>query len=261
IALVSSGARVTLCHRRKELSRPRPENLRKLRLLEKDPAAPVGIEHPVSDLVTTASGPFSRGAPKAAGSLGVVLSTEVVRIEAEHVVLKRSSEGETRLENDVVFTMLGREAPLPFFRRSGIPIRGEWTAAMVAGFAAFFLFCVFLYNWNANGAVNRYFQEHRLFPYDLDAIASDPATLLGTLSISLKDPGFYYSLAYSTAILAFRIKRIRRPPTPPPHPVRDPPDRRPDAGAVDPALPAPVHRAAVARPQRRLRHRFRADGR
>jgi NosR/NirI family transcriptional regulator, nitrous oxide reductase regulator len=214
IALVSSGGHVTLCHRRKELSRPKPENVRKLRILEKDPAAPVGIEHPVSDLVTTAIGPFSRGTPKAPGSLRILLSTEVVHIEAEQVVLKSSSEGETRLENDVVFTMLGREAPLPFFRRSGIPIRGEWTAATVAGFAAFFLLCIFLYNWKANGSVNRYFQEHRLFPYDLERIASDPATLLGTLSISLKDPGFYYSLAYSTAILAFGIRRIRRRRTP-----------------------------------------------
>src|SRR4029453_11020615 len=75
-------------------------------------------------------------------------------------------------------------------------------------------FCLFLYKWKANGAVNRYFQEHRLFPYDLEGIASDPATLLGTLSSSLKDPGFYYSLAYSTAILAFGIKRIRRRRTP-----------------------------------------------
>jgi len=213
IALAASGARVTLCHRGRELSRPKPENLAKLRVLEKNPSAPVGIEHPVSDLVTTAAGPFSKGAAKAAGSLRVLLSTEVVRIEPEHVVVKASA-GERRLENDVVFTMLGREAPLPFFRRSGIPIRGEWTAATWAAFAAFFLFCVFLYNWKANGAVNRYFQEHRLFPYNLGAIASDPATVLGTLSISIKDPGFYYSLAYSTAILAFGIRRIRRRRTP-----------------------------------------------
>ena len=32
------------------------------------------------------------------------------------------------LPNDVVFAMIGREAPLDFFRRSGIPIRGEWRA-------------------------------------------------------------------------------------------------------------------------------------
>ena len=62
--------------------------------------------------------------------------------------------GRRRLANDVVFTMLGREAPLDFFRRSGIPIRGEWTAGRGRGFAAFLLFCVFLYNWKAGGALN-----------------------------------------------------------------------------------------------------------
>jgi len=214
IALAASGAHVTLCHRRKELSRPKPENLRNLRLLEKDPKEPVGIEHPVSDLVTTATGAFSGRAPKTPGSLRILLSTEVDRIEPEHVVVRGASGGEKRLDNDVVFTMLGREAPLPFFRRSRIPIRGEWTAATWAGFLAFLLFCVFLYNWKANGAVNRYFQEHRLFPYNVSALSSDPASLLGTLSISVKDPGFYYSLAYSTAILAFGIQRIRRRRTP-----------------------------------------------
>src|SRR4030095_16914325 len=44
--------------------------------------------------------------------------------------------------------------------------------------------------------------------------ARAPTQPLGTLCISLKHPAFYYSLAYSTAILAFGIKRIRRRRTP-----------------------------------------------
>ena len=40
-----------------------------------------------------------------------------------------TARGKTEtLPNDVVFAMIGREAPLDFFRRSGIPIRGEWRA-------------------------------------------------------------------------------------------------------------------------------------
>jgi thioredoxin reductase len=183
IALASAGARVTLSYRKGELSRPKPDNLEALRGLERN------------------------------GSVRLALGTEVTRIEPEHVALKASA-GESRLENDVVFTMLGREAPLAFFRRSGIPIRGEWKASTWAGFVAFFLFCVFLYNWKANGAVNQFFQKHGLFPYNVPALSSDPATLTGTLSISLKDPGFYYSLAYCMAVLVFGIRRIRRRRTP-----------------------------------------------
>src|SRR5262249_5736677 len=42
----------------------------------------------------------------------------------------------------------------------------------------------------------------------------DPASLAGTLSISLREPDFYYSLAYRTAVLLFGIRRIRRRRTP-----------------------------------------------
>ena len=43
--------------------------------------------------------------------------------------------------------MIGREAPLAFFRRSGLPIRNEWTWWRVLGCAAFVLFCFAFYHW------------------------------------------------------------------------------------------------------------------
>ncbi|HEY3123618.1 MAG TPA: 4Fe-4S binding protein, partial [Thermoanaerobaculia bacterium] len=219
------GAHVTLSYRKKEFSRPKPENIEKIRMLEKNPSAPVGVEHPSSERVTTATGAFMPTDEKHPGSLRVALGTQVMRVEPKDVVLKDDAGGESPLANDVVFTMLGREAPLDFFRRSGIPIRGEWKASTWAGFIAFFLFCVFLYNWKAGGAVNQYFQKHNLFPYNVPgriesagsaiaAASKDPSTPLGTLTISLKDPGFYYSLAYCTAVLLFGIRRIRRRKTP-----------------------------------------------
>jgi thioredoxin reductase/ferredoxin len=213
IALGGSGAHVTLSYRRKEFSRCKAENVEKLRLLERDPSAPVAVEHPSSERVTTATGSFMRVDPAHPGSVRVALGTRVERIEPRSVVLEDGS-GKTTLPNDVVFTMLGREAPLEFFRRSKIPIRGEWSALTWASFIAFFAFCVFLYNWKAGGTVNQYFQKHGLFPYDLPALSRDPATLPGTLTISLKDPGFYYSLAYCTAVLLFGIRRVRRRKTP-----------------------------------------------
>ena len=210
IALVSAGAHVTLSYRRKEFARCKPENVEKIRALETNPAAPVAVEHPTSERVTTSTGDFMKAAGEhPPGSLRLALETEVVKIEPRSVVLKDASGAEIDKPNDIVFTMLGREAPLEFFRRSRIPIRGEWKPATWASFTAFFLFCVFLYNWKANGAVNGYFQSHGLFPYGLTKPA-DPSTLAGTLAISARDPGFYYSIAYCLAVLLFGIARIRR---------------------------------------------------
>ncbi|MDQ5858375.1 MAG: NAD(P)-binding domain-containing protein [Acidobacteriota bacterium] len=214
IALGSAGAHVTLSYRKKEFSRPKPENVAKIRALEKNPLAPVAIEEPSSERVTTATGAFMKAAgDHKPGSVKLALGTQVVRIEAENVALKDDAGVETTLPNDVVFTMLGREAPLEFFRRSGIPIRGEWKPATWIAFAVFFLLCVLLFNWKAGGDLNRYFQEHRLFPYNIEA-RSNPSTLAGTLAISMRDPGFYYSIAYCLAVLLFGIQRIRRRRTP-----------------------------------------------
>jgi NAD-dependent dihydropyrimidine dehydrogenase PreA subunit len=214
IALGTAGAHVTLSYRRKEFARPKPENVEKVRLLERNPTAPVAIEEPTSERVTTSTGAFMNAAgDHPPGSVRLALGTKVVRIEPKGVVLRDDSGRDTSISNDIVFTMLGREAPLEFFRRSGIPIRGEWKPVTWIAFGAFLLFCVFLYNWKASGDLNRYFQEHRLFPYGLGT-RSDPSTLSGTLAISMRDPGFYYSVAYCLAVLLFGIARIRRRKTP-----------------------------------------------
>jgi NosR/NirI family nitrous oxide reductase transcriptional regulator len=227
IALATAGAHVTLSYRRKEFARPKPENVAKIRMLAENPSADVAVEHPTSERVTTSTGAFMRAGegPHAPGSLRLAMATRVVRIGPGHVVLKSEDGKETSLPNDVVFTMLGREAPLEFFRRSGIPIRGEWRTTTWATFAAFILFSVFLFNWKAGGAVNRIFRERALFPYNVPSLferaggaiaaaARDPGTLLGTLAISLQDPGLYYSLAYCLCVLLFGIARIRRRKTP-----------------------------------------------
>ena len=214
IALASSGAAVTVSYRRKEFARCKPENVEKVRMLERNPAASVAVERPTSERVTTATGDFMKAAGEhPPGSVGFALGTQPVRIDPESVTLRDESGRETTIANDVVFTMLGREAPLEFFRRSGIPIRGEWKLATGLAFAAFLAFCVFLYNWKAGGSLNHWFQENRLFPYNLTA-GGDPATLAGTLAISARDPGFYYSIAYCLAVLLFGIARIRRRKTP-----------------------------------------------
>ena len=136
-----------------------------------------------------------------AGSLKLALGTEVTRIERDRVFLKNGTE--ESLPNDVVFTMLGREAPLDFFRRSGIRIAGEGTSRGWFALGAFLAFCVFVYFWKSGG-----FAEPWLDPWPgnmpawlsslgawFQAQVADRSTLLGTLAVSLKSRSFYYTLA------------------------------------------------------------------
>ena len=219
IALTTCGARVTLSYRRKELARPKPANIEKIEMLVRDASADVQIEKPTSERVNTAltSGMRSQ---VSAGSLKLALGTEVTRIEPKQVYLKNGTE--ESLPNDVVFTMLGREAPLDFFRRSGIPIAGEGTLAGWSALAVFLAFCVFIYCWKSGGLAETWLNP---FPENMPAVLSslggwfqtqvaDRSTLIGTIAVSLKSRSFYYTLLYSLCIVVFGIARIRRRQTP-----------------------------------------------
>ncbi len=192
IALAQAGGHVTISYRKKEFSRPKPENVEKLERLP-------------------------------GGSLRLMLGTQVKEIRPGGVVL--AGEREETIPNDVVFTMLGREAPLEFFRRSGIRIAGEMTPARWAALSFFLLFCAWLYNWKSGGSMSQLFAARHWFPFNLPdllsgiggSVAADarkPSTLLGTLAISASGPSFWYTLAYSTVVVIFGLKRIRRRKTP-----------------------------------------------
>ncbi|MBI2263931.1 MAG: NAD(P)-binding domain-containing protein [Armatimonadetes bacterium] len=220
IALTAGGAHVTLCHRKKEFIRPKPENLEKIDLLVRSPGSDVQVEHPSSERVTTSAGPFMGQAARE-GTLQLRLAARVKEIKPEQVVLSDGEGHEEAFPNDAVFSMIGREAPLDFFRCSGIRIRGEWTPGTMTSFAGFFLICAFIYNWKEGAALSRLFQTRRWFPYgmteffgSLHSMFSDPGNLLGTIAISLGQPAFYYSVAYCMAVLVFGIGRIRRRKTP-----------------------------------------------
>jgi thioredoxin reductase len=214
IALTQAGANVTLSYRGKELSRPKPENVVKLEQLAAGATHDVQIEKPQAQQANPAT---TEGLQQnRTGSLRLALGTEVARIEADHVVLKNGTE--ESLPNDFVFTMLGREAPLGFFRRSGIQIAGEGTAGGWLALGAFLAFCIFVYFWKSGG-----FTERWLDPWPANmpawfaslgawfqAQVADRSTLLGTLAVSLQSRSFYYTLAYSLAILWFGIGRMRR---------------------------------------------------
>ena len=184
IAIAESGGRVTLSYRRAELSRPKPENVEKIEVLS-------GGEH-----------------------LRMALASEVRTIGEEEVVLS-TGEGDETMPNDAVFAMIGREAPLDFFRRSGVPIRGEWRVGTWVSFGLIMLACVFVYHWKTGAGIPIYewFKGAKLFPFNLTP-AEDKSGLFGTVWTSMTQPGFYYSLAYCACVVGFGIRRINRRQTP-----------------------------------------------
>jgi len=227
IAIASCGGRVTLSYRKAEFSRPKPENVEKLKALAEDPAADVAVEEPVSERVSTASGRFM-GEHKRSGSVRLMMASHVREIRENEIVITNREGEDGTLHNDAVFAMIGREAPLDFFRRSGVPIRGEWRARTWAGCLAFVAFCFWLYHWKGGKDVPLLGPLPRWLRPDPEALwrwvesaggtlaawAADPTTLAGTLRISMSDPSFYYTLAYSLIVVIFGIRRIRRRKTP-----------------------------------------------
>lgn len=227
IALATAGARVTHSYRKREFSRPKPENIEKLEALVQNPAARVGVEEPTSDRVTTAYLPT--GERDGTGSIRLALGSDVVEILEDVVTLKLESGDTESVPNDVVFSMIGREAPLEFFRRIGIPIRGELRAKQWVALGTFLVFCIWLYNWKSDyllsyiglqGVFNKVAGldpgrlQNWLLNGGLGAYFSTKGTLGYTLAISAGHRGFYYSLAYCICVVIFGIRRVRRRRTP-----------------------------------------------
>lgn len=223
IALAQCGADVTISHRGREFTRPKPENLERLRRLRANPMAEVGVKMPLSERVTASTGGHMRE-HRRAGEITALLGTEVKEITEGAVTLIDSAGEEHRLPNDVVFAMIGREPPLDFFRRSGVHIRGEWRVSSYVSLALVLLAAVFVFHWKKDGVylgLNELFARNHWFPFNLPDLWASlggafarPSHLLGTLRVSLGDPGFHYSLAYCACVAIFGFRRIRRRKTP-----------------------------------------------
>lgn len=191
ISLAEEGAQVDLSYRKGEFSRPKAENIEKLKSLESE------------------------------GNLTLHLGTNIHDIDETEVTICDESGCDTVIPNDYVFTFIGREAPLDFFRKSGIKVSGDKNPKFWATIAFTFLFSVWMYHWKKGGKL----------PFDgklPEWLLPNPGTLFaglsgwwstpGTLGYIIKgamnDPGFYYSLAYCSCVLIFGIRRIRRRKTP-----------------------------------------------
>jgi len=206
IALTEAGANVTLSYRRDEFVRPKPENVERVHQLAEQ--------------------------PEGQGRLALKMPTDVEEIRDESVRLSTET-GQTGVKADEVFAMIGREAPLDFFRRSGIELRNDWGTVpdslreamsgldwlkglrwdRIAAFAAFFFFMVGVYSWKDGGWVGQWAQAAEVFPFGWNPSA-DGAGLVDVALTSMQKPGFYYTLAYSAIVVIFGVKRIRRRKTP-----------------------------------------------
>ena len=207
IALTEAGARVTLSYRREEFHRPKPENVDR-----------------VYELASY---------PEGEGSLTLKMPTEVEEIREDSVRLSTDDGQQTAAKAEMVFAMIGREAPLDFFRRSGIELRNDWgdlpgslSDAMsgfgwlkdlrwdrIGAFAAFFLFMAAVYSWKDGGWVGRLAQAAEVFPFGWTP-GAEGAGLIDVTLTSMTKPSFYYTLAYCAIVVIFGFRRIRRRKTP-----------------------------------------------
>ena len=198
IAIATCGGRVTLSYRRPTLSRPKPENLERLESLAGGAADRAGT-----------------GGEGERGSVRLMLASRLREIRQCDVVIEDSLGEDEALANDSVFAMIGREAPLDFFRRSGVRIAGEWRPGAWVSFLLVLLAATFVYHWKTDAGIPVYswFKTAGLFPFGIGA-PGDPSSLIDTLRISSGQPSFTYSLAYCLCVSLFGYRRIRRRNTP-----------------------------------------------
>lgn len=185
VACAQKGAQVTLVHRGEDLIRPKPVNQER-------------FQAAVSEKKIT-----------------FLSQSQVKRIETDNVVLLTPT-GEKEIKAEAIMVLIGREPPQDFFERSGLSVSGKWRTENWISCAAFLCFCTFLYLWKAGGALTQHFAQAGLFPFNMhfqEGLWTDNA-VGQSLNISLKQPGFYYALAYSLLVVYFGYKRIERRKTP-----------------------------------------------
>ncbi|GJM16160.1 MAG: pyridine nucleotide-disulfide oxidoreductase [Thermodesulfobacteriota bacterium] len=215
IAIASAGGSVTHSYRKEDFSRPKPDNVEAINMLMADPMADVSIETPSSERVTTSTGDFMPE-DHMPGKINLLMKSQVKEIEDSEATLIDKDGNELTIPNDAVFTMIGREAPLDFFRRSKVRISGELGISGLTALIISLIFFTFVYNWKAGGSLTKLFQSNNWFPYNLVPFFNSLGTsnLAETLSITLEEPGFYYSLLYTVIIIIFGYLRIKRRKTP-----------------------------------------------
>jgi thioredoxin reductase/Fe-S-cluster-containing hydrogenase component 2 len=220
IALTVCGANVTLSYRKKEFSRPKPDNIEQIEKLSRDAACEAGVEQPSSDRVTTSASSRMREPDATAGSLCLMMGSTINEIRESEVAITDAEGRQQTIDNDNAFLMIGREAPLDFFRRSGLAIANDRTTKWWLGLIGFFAFIAVFYHWQKQTFIT-WPSPQPLADWiaslggALNEWADTPGTLGYTLKhYSLNQAGFYYSFAYSACVAVFGWRRIKRRRTP-----------------------------------------------
>ena len=193
VACADAGTNVTLSYRRSDFSKAKPENIEQVKLRAE------------------------------AGSISLQLNSQVTSIEEGVVHLVKEGEHKS-IANDVVLTAIGREAPLDFFRKSKINLKGESSLKGWIAFIIFFVAMIALYDWKNFGFLNSFWSGF-VYPDQMPAAlagingwwesqVNDRSTLIGTIATSMKSRSFYYTLLYTSCIGYFGWQRIRRRKTP-----------------------------------------------
>lgn len=192
ISLAESGTQVDLSYRKKEFSRPKPENTEKLKVLESE------------------------------GKLKLHMATNLQEINENQVVLCGDDNADYAIENDYVFTLIGREPPLDFFRKSGVEVTGDWTPKVIVGLIGFLVLMAFLYHLKAYKTflgiegtnLWQIFSSKHWFPFNLPLRGAEGSWLRIFFDTARSDPGFTFAFIYTTVICVFGVRRIRRRKTP-----------------------------------------------
>ena len=184
IACAEAGAQVTLSYRGNDFARAKSDNTAAVQALA------------------------------TAHKLQLRLATSVSAITEKSLTLQ-SKDGSEQLPTDAVLVLIGREPPLDFFRRSGLPIRRERSKGKIAALIAFLLAMTLIYAWKGwiipplTGAL----LPGKLLSGFVDKVGN-PHSLLGVILNSAGQPGFWVTLAYSSVVVAFGIDRMRQRRTP-----------------------------------------------
>jgi thioredoxin reductase/Fe-S-cluster-containing hydrogenase component 2 len=192
ISLADAGAEVTLSYRKKEFSRPKPENIEKLETLARE------------------------------GRIDLRMGSQIQEIGEGPVQLVDEAGEDCELANDYVYTLIGRAPPLDFFRKSDIHVSGDWTTKSWIGLIGFLGLMVFLYHLKAYKPLLgiegtnlwQLFANRQWFPFNLPVFGGEGSLLYTFLNAARTDPGFTFALLYSTVIVVFGVRRIRRRKTP-----------------------------------------------
>ncbi len=159
------------------------------------------------------------------GKLDLQLSSHLLSIEAKTVTYRNAEEKEVVVENDVVLEMIGAELPIPFFRKIGIALEGDWTVKRWLYLAAVFLAVYTLY------ALKKFPEMPYSWPFNLFI---DEASFFGGLKVAFGlaflpfrwmfqdeayqamldtswfQQGYLYSLVYTIAMAVFGWKAFLR---------------------------------------------------